>query len=419
MMEELQAFFRQHPKLVPVDDFEVAVQKTRGEKRFYLEGSLSCNTQEEHIWIQLKLKHRNRPGVATATVFHQDSLEELVGAALENAEKSHPNSWFRFPVWSSLSQKAADQPVLGLETATESCWTDLEIKTRSFKEEYEVKKIEAEIFRRSEKVRRAAAHKTVFHSWELGSVKDTGWGIINRKERLKRLERRAELLESKTEAKPKLTGYFSFAPPAAAELISQIGKWFLPQQIQSPGSPLSFDRLGEPVFSSELNLIDDGNEVCGPLSLPFDLEGVRTQRTKLVDRGCFSAPLYDAYFSAMNNCKSTGNAFLPSESSAELEVVPRGLCVISGTKTESEIWGRLNSGISIEFFTAVKLAGPQDLTVDGWGWEIEEGKKQRPIVFRNQPLNMLSLMNQLTEVSRESEVFGAVKTPTLFFRNAK
>jgi predicted Zn-dependent protease len=121
----------------------------------------------------------------------------------------------------------------------------------------------------------------------------------------------------------------------------------------------------------------------------------------------------------MNNCKSTGNAFLPSESSFELEVVPRGLCVISGTKTESEIWSQLKSGISIEFFTAMKLAGPQDLTVDGWGWEVEKGKKQRPIVFRNQPLNVLSLMNQLTEVSSESEVYGAVKTPPLFFRNTK
>jgi hypothetical protein len=57
MMGEFQAFFKKHPKLVPVDDFEVAVQKTRGEKKVYLEGSLACNTQEEHIWIQLKLKH--------------------------------------------------------------------------------------------------------------------------------------------------------------------------------------------------------------------------------------------------------------------------------------------------------------------------------------------------------------------------
>lgn len=416
---EIQSFFKQHPKLVPVDDFEVGIQKTRIEKKKFINGVLVGTVQEERLWLQLKIKHRNRPGIAAATVFHPDTLEEMVLAALENAEKSDPNPWFRFPLWSEAGSKSDDTPSIDLGKAFESSWCHLQLKTRDFKEQYEVKKSEIEIFRRSEKHQRVTKHQALFQSWELGAVTDSWWGNSDRVQKLKKMEGRAQLLDCQSEERVHLGDYFSLAAPAAATLVEHLGGWFLSQKIHRQQSPLSFEKMGEPFFSPQLNLIDDGSDVWSLRSLPFDLEGVRTQRTHLVEEGCFRAPLFDAYYSAMNNCKSTGNAFLPSEGASELEAVPRGLCVVPGPHDENEVWGKLGSGICIEFFSGTRFLGAQELMADAWGWEIQKGKKLKPVVLRNQRFNVLNLMKQLIEVSNEAEVCGKVKTPPLFFRNPK
>lgn len=417
MNGEIQSFFKKHPKLVPVDDFEVGIQRTSTEKKKFVNGVLTGTGQEERLWVQLKIKHRNRPGIAAATTFYPDTLEEMVLAALENAEKSHPNPWFRFPVWSEVGSKPDAPPLVDLGKAYESGWHQLHVKTQTFQEVYEVKKSETEIFRRSEKNQRASQHLSLFQSWELGAVTDCWWGYSDRNKRLKKIEGLAHLIESQPEERVQLGEYFSLASPAAATLVTRLGDWFSSQKIHRQQSPLFFEKIGEPLFSPKLNLVDDGSEVLSSQSLPFDLEGVRTQRTQLVEQGYFRAPLFDAYFSAMNNCKSTGNAFLPSEVSFEPEVVPRGLCVVPGPQDENQVWGKLGSGIRIEFFSRAQYLGQQELVADAWGWEVQKGRVTKPVVLRNQRLNVLKLMNQLIETSNEAEVCGKVKTPTLFFRN--
>jgi len=94
-----------------------------------------------------------------------------------------------------------------------------------------------------------------------------------------------------------------------AGLISTMfGRTLTADAVQEKRSPWA-GRLGEMVASEAFTLLDDGTLKGGLRSRPFDDEGVRTQRTPLIERGVLKGFLYDDYRAKREGARSTGNAW--------------------------------------------------------------------------------------------------------------
>lgn len=124
-------------------------------------------------------------------------------------------------------------------------------------------------------------------------------------------------------------------------------------------------RLGDRVGSDLVSIYDDGR-LPGKLgSVPFDGEGVATQRTIVFERGVLRSFLYDAYYARKLDAKSTGNSagggigansfyLAPGEKSfADLVAsTPRGVLVLDtigfATEHASGTYSRGARGFFIE-----------------------------------------------------------------------
>mgnify|MGYP000436246763 CR=1 FL=1 len=94
-----------------------------------------------------------------------------------------------------------------------------------------------------------------------------------------------------------------------AGLVSTMfGRTLTAEAVQEKRSPWA-GRLGETVASEAFTLVDDGTLRKGFRSRPFDDEGIRTQRTPLIEHGVLKAFLYDDYRAKREGVRSTGNAW--------------------------------------------------------------------------------------------------------------
>jgi PmbA protein len=74
------------------------------------------------------------------------------------------------------------------------------------------------------------------------------------------------------------------------------------------GTSFLADRLGEPIASPQVRLVDDGRLPGGLGSRPFDGEGLPTRRTVVIDEGRLASWLLDSYSGRKLALASTGNA---------------------------------------------------------------------------------------------------------------
>jgi PmbA protein len=96
-------------------------------------------------------------------------------------------------------------------------------------------------------------------------------------------------------------------PTVAASFAGLIGGVLGADAVQRERSPFA-DRLGDEVAGEALALHDDGTDLEGPNSSPFDGEGVPRRRTALIESGRLQAYLYDSYTARRAKAASTANA---------------------------------------------------------------------------------------------------------------
>jgi PmbA protein len=68
------------------------------------------------------------------------------------------------------------------------------------------------------------------------------------------------------------------------------------------------NKIGEKIFSLDLDIFDDGTMPGGFASKPFDAEGVPKGKTNVFRSGILKTYLYDTYTARKHGTKSTGNA---------------------------------------------------------------------------------------------------------------
>jgi len=200
-------------------------------------------------------------------------------------------------------------------------------------------------------------------------------------------------------------------PQVTAQLLSVLYPSFLADQV-AKGRSLLGDRLGQPVFSPLVRLVNDGLQ--GPAAFPFDDEGVARRRTLLVDEGRVCGFLYDTYWGRRLGHSSTGNAHRPGAQSPPtvsisqliLEPGPHDPQQLLG-ETEEVFWVRQVLGAH----TADPVSGAFSLGAAGVLYR--EGRPLRPVQGVAISGNLLELLGEVRAVGHDLCFLGRMGCPSL------
>ncbi|MGK5083703.1 TldD/PmbA family protein [Bdellovibrionota bacterium FG-1] len=197
-----------------------------------------------------------------------------------------------------------------------------------------------------------------------------------------------------------------------AELIEFVSSSFSAEEIDKGRSMLA-GRMGEPLFSDCVTLIDDGRLPGGYATSPFDGEGVPSTKTTLIDKGKLSGALYDTYHARKLGVQPTGSASRgikspPSISFSNLYMEP-------GPNLPEHLIGEIERGILITDLMGLHTANPVtgDFSLGASGFLIEGGKLTRPVRGFAVAGNVLELFKKMTDISNDLRFFGNVGAPSV------
>jgi predicted Zn-dependent protease len=153
-------------------------------------------------------------------------------------------------------------------------------------------------------------------------------------------------------------------PYATSDLMGMMaGDGMSAQAYQEERSWLN-GRLGKPVLSPMITIVDDGLDPAG-IPLPFDFEGQPKQRVTIVESGVCRAPVYDSYTAGRQpGAVSTGHA-MEQAASERIGPLPMNLFLKPGTSNVNEMIASTKDGLYITRFWYTRPVHPRDVVVTG------------------------------------------------------
>jgi PmbA protein len=182
-----------------------------------------------------------------------------------------------------------------------------------------------------------------------------------------------------------------------------------------PGGP---DWIGQTVGSPVVQLVDDGGIPGAPATMPFDGEGVPSQRTLLIDDGILRGFLHNVESAQRAGTRSTGNGtrsqfkFLPEVGGTNLVLRP-------GRQSADELIAGVKDGLYVVATRNVGGINPisGDYSVGASGRRIVNGELAEPVSGVTLAAPMLQLLGNIRAVGSDarwvSGVGGYVGAPTV------
>jgi len=169
-----------------------------------------------------------------------------------------------------------------------------------------------------------------------------------------------------------------FDPDVAGSLLGGILGAIDGERVLQEASFLA-GRIGEPIASDFLTIIDDGTRPRGMASAPFDGEGVPTQRRTIVDGGVLQGFLYNTAVASRAGVESTGNASRGGYSSLP-GIGPHAFYVENGDTDPDEIIRSTPRGLFLKGVTGYGI-NPVSGNFSGGaqGFWIENGRIAFPV----------------------------------------
>ncbi|MHA2254034.1 MAG: TldD/PmbA family protein [Candidatus Kariarchaeaceae archaeon] len=177
--------------------------------------------------------------------------------------------------------------------------------------------------------------------------------------------------------------------------------------IVTKGSPIH-DRIGETLGSEHVSMVDEGimeisDNVC-PYYLPYDDEGIESQRAVLLENGVLKGYLNSRATSSLSNGELTGNSRALNYTFAPIPRM-KNTYVQPGDLTEEEALELMGTGVY-----AIGTSGGQ-VTGDGTflfkairGYWIENGEKKYPIKDVTLTGNILNLLKHISGLTKDFEL---------------
>ncbi len=174
------------------------------------------------------------------------------------------------------------------------------------------------------------------------------------------------------------------------------------------GTSFLAGRVGRPVASRAVTLVDDPRLPGGCGSAPADGEGLATHRTVLIEEGALRGYLHDTYSAAKHGSPRAGNAVRPSYG-APPQVGPMNLLLLPGAEPLEALVERAGHGILITEVMGLHTVDPVtgDFTLGGSGRAIENGRAGAPFDRLAFSGNFLTLLSSIEAVGSDLRLFPA------------
>jgi len=427
LIEPIVDKVRQHPKLVIVEDFELAIQCAVSQSSRFQNGEEVRRTEDEKIWVSLRLLHRRQPGKAVTTFASFDAIQNLVESAFHSSQQSSPDPWFRFPLWKRPREEKL-APYFAADY--DSLYPRLEQKPEIFEETYEEADIVTHLFRKTERFQLThrrqvhAAHFSLLNRWDdrffwLREERSQSLPFKDREEWLDSLLRQSDGLKNGRRFEPQGENRVLMGPAVMTQLLKRVSGSFHADLVQEGRSRVPAVK-GSTVFSPVLTLVDDAGVPGGAHSAPFDMEGALTQRTVLVDRGRREDLLYDAYSATRDNRISTGNYIRPLGAGAP-RIHASNLFVQPSATTLSELFSAMGKGIFLQQVDRIEaVAGTEwEVVLHGAGWAMDSRGTAEPIRDILIQVDLFDLFSRAAAVGDDLAFFGCYGSPSVLFEGVE
>jgi PmbA protein len=204
-----------------------------------------------------------------------------------------------------------------------------------------------------------------------------------------------------------------FDPFMAASFIAGLAGAVNGDMIYKKASFLA-GRLGEPVASPLVNIVDDGLLARGLATSPFDGEGVPRRRTPIIEDGVLKSFLYDSYTARKAGAATTGSA---SRSYASLPSIGvSNFFMPAGATPAAEIVRGVKDGF---YVTAMLGRGANTVTGDysrgANGLWIVDGELAYPVQEVTVAGHLLEMLKAIDAVGDDLDFRGAIAAPTIRF----
>lgn len=202
-----------------------------------------------------------------------------------------------------------------------------------------------------------------------------------------------------------------FDPETASSLLSHFAGAVNGYSLYK-GASFLIGRLGQPVASPLVTIVDDGTIQRGPGSKPFDGEGLATRRTVVVGDGVLESWILDVYSARKLGLRSTGNAARSTGDSPT--AAPTNLRLLPGKSSHEDIVSSVRSGLYVTEligFGVNLVTG--DYSQGAAGFWIEDGRLARPVHEVTIAGNLADMLKQVELVGDDLREDDRVASPTL------
>lgn len=184
---------------------------------------------------------------------------------------------------------------------------------------------------------------------------------------------------------------------------------------------LSFleNKINEPVFGTNITLIDDPFYKDAPVCDSFDDEGVATSMHEVVKDGVLLTYLHNLSTASEFKTKSTGNGFKPSASSP-VEIEPTNFCLKPGNATIEELYKEVGNGVLITNVTGLhagvnNISG--DFNLQCSGYLIENGLKGKAVTLIVLSGKFQDMLNNVIRIANDVDYFNGMVMPSIYVKS--
>ncbi|HEU5361305.1 MAG TPA: TldD/PmbA family protein [Candidatus Deferrimicrobiaceae bacterium] len=200
---------------------------------------------------------------------------------------------------------------------------------------------------------------------------------------------------------------------AAADLLEVLAASFLAPNVKK-GRSMFAGRVGTPVASPLVEVVDDPLDPEGTGATLFDGEGVPSRRNVLVRDGTLAGFLADTFWG-----RKLGTGTTASLRRAAPKVPPAvgtaGLRLTPGNRAMGRILSDLGKGVILTEFLGIHTADPVsgDFSVGASGIRFEGGEEKEPVRGFAVSGNVLLLLRDVIAVGDDFRWFGKTGCPSL------
>jgi PmbA protein len=161
------------------------------------------------------------------------------------------------------------------------------------------------------------------------------------------------------------------------------------------------DRVGQPVASSLVNIIDDARIGDGLASRPFDGEGTPSRRTPLVSGGMLQRFLHNTYTGKRTGEQSTASAVRSYKSVPEVGV--SNLFLEPGSMNRDGLLGMVSDGLHVSQLHGLHTVNPVsgDFSLGLQGHWIRRGQPAEPVREMTIAGNLIGLISRVAAIATD------------------